>query len=209
MRDRLPMLLFAVALGLACGALVTTVAQGTRVRRELNQRRAEMRQLLEAVGVKVSPAATNEEITQVYKDHFPAGEVTYGSVGVLEEWEGGRLKAVALHFAGRGMWGPIEGYLVLEPNGRTVWALAVTEHHETPGLGAQIAENPGFLRQWRNRVVVTDDGRLGIDMVRPGAIAALNEVHAITGATRSCKGLEKAIDDAMVAFHAERNRRGR
>lgn len=120
----------------------------------------------------------------------PARQVVY----VLER--DGRVVLVVLPVSGRGYASIMRGHLALEGDGDTVVALTITEHSETPGLGARIAD-PAWREEWQGKRVRGSDGALRLRVadaaVDPTSSAARHEVDAITGATRTGLGITNML----------------
>jgi Na+-transporting NADH:ubiquinone oxidoreductase subunit C len=135
----------------------------------------------------------------------------YAPVYLLSRGE--ELHTVILPVRGQGFLSMMVGYLALAPDGDTVRGLTITEHNETPGLGAEI-ENPEWQARWRDKRLRDGDGEIRIRVVRGQAPeSSPYEVHGISGATRTGDGVT-----AMVRFwvgpdgfgpYLERLRRGR
>lgn len=94
---------------------------------------------------------------------------------------------VVLPIRGAGMWGPIYGYISVEPDGTTIKGLTFYQHAETPGLGAEI-DNPNWKKQWPGKMLFNNSGRLALKVVKKGsykasAADAVNTVDGLAGAT--------------------------
>jgi Na+-transporting NADH:ubiquinone oxidoreductase subunit C len=117
----------------------------------------------------------------------------YAPVYLLRRGEA--LHTVILPVRGLGHVAMMHGYLALAPDGETVRGLTFTEHEETPGLGAEIA-NPQWQARWRDKRLRDAAGELRIRVVRSGADASSPyDVHGISGATRTGDGVT-----AMIRF---------
>nr|MCU0983016.1 FMN-binding protein [Pirellulaceae bacterium] len=91
---------------------------------------------------------------------------------------------IAMDVAGPGLWGPIRGFVSLEPDWNTIRGVTFHDHNETPGLGAEISQ-ASFLDQFRGKRLLTDDGAPGLSVVSSGAEGAF-QVDGISGATITC-----------------------
>jgi len=107
---------------------------------------------------------------------------------VFELREGGRVHTVILPIQGRGYVSQIRGYLAVAGDGNSIRGLAISEHQETPGLGAEI-ERPDWQQRWQGKRLRDDAGRVRIRVVRDAPSAdspdAAFEVQGISGATRT------------------------
>lgn len=96
---------------------------------------------------------------------------------------------------GAGLWGPIWGYIALQPDHRTIAGAYFDHASETPGLGAKIKDDPDFQAEFIGKTLNLDDASDLFDIVKGGAPEGDDHaVDAITGATMTCNGLNKAIN---------------
>lgn len=104
---------------------------------------------------------------------------------------------------GRGLWGPIWGYIALNEDMNTIYGATFSHQGETPGLGAEIA-TPEFQKQFSGKSIFQGDSILtftSIKVVKGGANP--NDPHgvdAISGGTITSKGLESMIYDCLSAY---------
>lgn len=102
---------------------------------------------------------------------------------------------------GAGLWGPIWGYIALEPDLRTIAGAYFDHASETPGLGAKIKDEPWFREQFIGKKLDLDNAQKPFDVVKGGAPeGAQSAVDAITGATITSQKLGNAIDTWVVAY---------
>ena len=180
MKGSLYSLVFAALLGAVCAGLLTAARELTAERREANARAERIRHVLDALGVAYETDAGPKQLVQVFEKN-----VRTETRGNLEfhEYVGsdGTVQAVAVLFAGRGLWGPIKGILALEPDRRTVRRITFYEQEETPGLGGEIATR-GFTQQFDGRKIVSAAGEPGL------------AVQAITGATMTSQRVKEMLN---------------
>ena len=88
-------------------------------------------------------------------------------------------------------------FLCVAPDQETIKGIEVLEHAETPGLGGRMTDDE-FKRQFIGKKV-----KPKLSFVRDRESVSDNEVHAITGASYSSKGLEAIINEAMETFWQE------
>lgn len=101
---------------------------------------------------------------------------------------------------GKGLWGPIWGYLSLEKDFNTVYGTYFGHETETPGLGANISTHK-FQDQFQEKELFADSVFVSIDVVKGGAEAGdLHAVDAISGSTVTSKGVEKMLDDCLAGY---------
>ncbi len=187
---------YSAVLGTVCALLLTGTSAVTKPYIEANKAAERMRNILEVLEVPGIDEAGSQELTQIYEEKV--SEKQYGSLSVYETDDG----AVAVPFAGPGLWGPIKGFLALEPDKKTILGVTFHEQEETPGLGGEIGEQ-WFRDQFKGKSLRGEDGTLGILIAR-GGISAPNGVDAITAATMTCEKvqamLNKTIDTIVKEF---------
>ena len=114
---------------------------------------------------------------------------------------------------GKGLWGPIWGYISLEPAQKdtslgklvikysTIYGAFFDHKGETPGLGAEIA-TPRFQHEFVGKKLFDKQSDfIGIKVVKGGADPnSLNEVDAISGGTITSKGVQAMMDTCLVSY---------
>ncbi|MHC4321802.1 MAG: FMN-binding protein [Planctomycetota bacterium] len=88
-------------------------------------------------------------------------------------------------------------FICVGPDLETIKGIEVLDHTETPGLGGRMTEEE-FKRQFVGKKL-----KPKLSLVRSRGTVGPNEVHAITGASYTSKGIEKIINEAMGAFWQE------
>ena len=110
---------------------------------------------------------------------------------------------------GAGLWGPVWGYIALnKPEGGVITIKGSYFDHEseTAGLGSRIKDDPAFQTQFSGEIPdfeSTDVIQLvkgGSPVDEDGNEIMDNKVDAITGATMTSQGLDKAIDTWLGAY---------
>ena len=100
---------------------------------------------------------------------------------------------------GAGLWGPIWGYIALQPDGKTIAGAYFDHESETPGLGAKIKDEAWFREKFIGKQVAFGTEQPFNLAKNAEQTGAANAVDAITGATMTSKGLGEALN---VWFHA-------
>lgn len=102
---------------------------------------------------------------------------------------------------GAGLWGPIWGYIALQQDLKTIVGAYFDHESETPGLGAKIKDEASFKEQFKGKVFDLEDSSVLFEIVKGGAPEdSENKVDAISGATMTCNGLNKAINTWVGAY---------
>jgi Na+-transporting NADH:ubiquinone oxidoreductase subunit C len=117
--------------------------------------------------------------------------------------ENGGPKKYVVPVRGKGLWGPIWGYVALEEDLNTI-AGAVFDHKgETPGLGAEINTN-WFQEPFTGKTIFNENGEfVSIQVVKGGADPSNpHQVDGISGGTITSKALEEMMIDCMTGYVA-------
>jgi len=95
---------------------------------------------------------------------------------------------------GKGLWGPIWGYVAMEGDMNTVNGASFGHKGETPGLGAEI-DTEEFQKQFVGKRIFDDSGNfVSIKVIKGGA--AEEDVHgvdAISGGTITSNGVDEML----------------
>ena len=104
--------------------------------------------------------------------------------------------------AGKGLWGPIWGYVCLKSDLNTIYGTTFGDESETPGLGAEIAEKP-FQLQYVGKTIYDKDGKLvGVEAKKGGAAPDNpHAVDALTGATITSRGVNEMLSRTLEVYN--------
>lgn len=102
---------------------------------------------------------------------------------------------------GKGLWGPIWGYIALEEDYNTIYGVVFDHKSETPGLGAEI-NTPAFEGMFNGKTIFNEQGNfVSIGVLKGGAPQGdLHAVDAISGGTITSKGLEHMLYDCLINY---------
>jgi Na+-transporting NADH:ubiquinone oxidoreductase subunit C len=102
---------------------------------------------------------------------------------------------------GKGLWGPVWGYMAFNDDFNTVYGAVFDHKGETPGLGAEI-NTPMFERPFDGKQIFDADGKfVSIGVLKGGAKPDdIHNVDAISGGTITSKGLEKMLNDCLINY---------
>jgi len=102
---------------------------------------------------------------------------------------------------GKGLWGPIWGYVSLDSDLNTIFGAVFDHSKETPGLGAEI-NTPKFQSHFPGKKIFGTDGSFkSVTVVKGGA--SPNDpygVDAISGGTITSKGLQAMLHDCLSGY---------
>jgi Na+-transporting NADH:ubiquinone oxidoreductase subunit C len=207
MRQNIYTICFSIILGLACATLLTAAAEFTRPKQDENRKAEEIRNILSALKVPFEMDASPAGLIKIFErdvQEQALGEDEPLTTYVYKPEGSDAVKAVAVRFAGPGLWGPIKGFLALEPDYKTIRGLTFYEQEETPGLGGDIVTE-GFRSRFEGRQIVNAKDQWGIDIIAGGAEQAeVNEVAGISGATMTCDKVQEMMNIIIEALASKR-----
>lgn len=92
---------------------------------------------------------------------------------------------------GKGLWDAIWACIALEEDLNTIAGVAFDHVTETPGLGAEIKDNPAFYTQFIGKKLFENGEFRSIYVRKGGAKDPVYEVDGISGATITADGVTK------------------
>lgn len=222
--------IFVTILTAAVAIMLTGFRQATKAQSDLNEEIFNKRAILTAVedylgeGVTVG-SLTDEQVMNIFDKQMeqmvlnPAGEPIEGisadDVDLAKEkkkseqermlplyvynQDGTKYYIAAVR--GVGLWDAIWGNVALASDLNTIVGVTFDHAGETPGLGAEIKDNPNFPEQFKGKKIYTDNGRYVSVLVRKGgARNTEHEVDAISGATVTCDGVSDMMYEGLLAY---------
>ncbi len=102
---------------------------------------------------------------------------------------------------GRGLWGPVYGYVALEEDYNTIFGVTFDHDSETPGLGAEI-NTPAFQNQFKGKKIFDEAGEfVSVNVIKPGS-ASLTEhrVDGISGGTITSQGVDEMLEEVLGSY---------
>lgn len=135
-----------------------------------------------------------------------AGDGAPEVLSVYVRMDGDSVGAIAMPLNGKGLWGPISGYLALDPSASTVMGATFSAPKETPGLGAEIQE-PKFVDQWTGKKLQKGSGPAPIRVVKgPSELLCPDNVDqcvdGVSGATITSRGVDEMVATAVQHYDA-------
>ncbi len=113
--------------------------------------------------------------------------------------DGSNSYIIPMH--GRGLWGPVFGYIALEEDFNTIYGIILDHESETPGLGAEIA-GESFQEQFRGKRIFDEDMEfVSIKVIRPADPPIEgHSVDGISGGTITSQGVEEMLYDVLINY---------
>ncbi len=175
--------IYSTVLVAIVAVILSVVSVSLKPLQERNQRVETKQMLLRTIGVE----STKDNAEDLYAQHITETQLPDGKP--YFSFEGG----VVIPLRGTGLWGPIWGYMALDPEGNVLGA--VFDHKgETPGLGGEISTDK-FAARFVGKKMDTQP----IQLKKHADKEDKYQVDAISGGTMTSNGvtamLQSAFDD--------------
>ena len=175
--------IYSTVLVAIVAVILSVVSVSLKPLQERNQRVETKQMLLRTIGVE----STKDNAEDLYAKHITETQLPDGKP--YFSFEGG----VVIPLRGTGLWGPIWGYMALDPEGNVLGA--VFDHKgETPGLGGEISTDK-FAARFVGKKMDTQP----IQLKKHADKEDKYQVDAISGGTMTSNGvtamLQSAFDD--------------
>lgn len=109
-------------------------------------------------------------------------------------------KKYILPMNGKGLWGPIWGYLALDSDASTIYGVDFGHDSETPGLGAEITHEP-FRKQFEGKNLFKNEEFKSIAVVKKGkSVSDKDYVDGISGGTITSQGVGAMLYDNVGEY---------
>ena len=105
----------------------------------------------------------------------------------------GQEKFYILSVRGSGLWDEIWGAVALENDFNTVAGASFDHKGETPGLGAEIKDNPSFSANFKGKKIYDEGEYVSVTVRKGGARDQEHEVDGISGATVTADGVTEML----------------
>lgn len=105
---------------------------------------------------------------------------------------------------GKGLWGPIWGYITMAPDMNTVSGVSFSHSGETPGLGSEIAEE-SFQMRFTGKQIFDEQGQFTSITVQKGGVKQykgdpVHAVDAISGGTLTSNGVSDMLRGCLSCY---------
>jgi Na+-transporting NADH:ubiquinone oxidoreductase subunit C len=111
----------------------------------------------------------------------------------LYEYNGSE-KVYIMSVIGSGLWDLIWGNIAVRSDKSTVIGVSFDHAGETPGLGAEIKDNPKFPASYAGKQLYNAEGDfVGITARKGGAVDPNHEVDGLSGATVTADGVTEMV----------------
>jgi Na+-transporting NADH:ubiquinone oxidoreductase subunit C len=231
--------LFATVMVVIVGVLLALAVIGLGPYQEKNVRVEKMQNILSSIGIKSEFEEAEKLFNQYIREQVvlnTKGEKVTGGVSAFDidlkkeldkiktgdadnqlfplfvvEKNGKLINIIPVR--GKGLWGPIWGYIALEEDMNTVHGASFGHKGETPGLGAEI-NTEEFGNQFVGKKINDEAGKfVSVRVIKGGA--APNDPHgvdAISGGTVTSNGvtemIRRTIANYVPYFRSKENQQG-
>jgi len=200
MKGNVYTLFYAAMLSTACAMVLTFAASFTAPYKEANAKAEERKNILLALNITIPDKASSEQLVEIYDKNVK--EQKRGDITTYIYTPSGNDGAIAIRFVGPGLWGPIKGFLALDPKITKIRGITFYEQEETPGLGGEIVKST-FRDKFVGLTIRDETGKPGI-IIKNGGEAAVNKVDGISGATMTCDKVQQMLNEAIKSITEEK-----
>jgi Na+-transporting NADH:ubiquinone oxidoreductase subunit C len=201
--------------------LLSAASLGLKSKQENNVKQEKMQSILSSVGVQVDRSGAEEVYNTVIEKvlTIKGGEVvsedreTGFSIDMATAIKSSNMdREVPLYVAnkdgqtfyivplrGKGLWGPVWGFVSLESDGNTVVGANFGHKSETPGLGAEIT-TPMFTDQFPGKKISEAGMFQSISVVKKGTSNGDYAVDGISGGTITSNGVNDMLADCLAPY---------
>jgi len=215
--------IFSTIMVVAVATLLSLAATLLQPAQEKNLEIEKKKNMLESIRIKASHENTEELYDKYIKEGFvinSKGEPVQGInafnvvlrneqkkplgeqyLPVFRAFPDDGEKLIILPVEGKGLWGPIYGYVSLKSDLNTIYGVNFDHKGETPGLGAEI-NTSGFEGMFTDKKLFDNGKFVSVRVIKGGADPAdVHGVDAISGGTITSKGLEKMLKDCLGKYN--------
>ena len=101
---------------------------------------------------------------------------------------------------GMGLWDKIWGTVAVSEDFNTIVGASFGHLAETPGLGAEIKDNPNFPKAFQGKTIYKDGQYVSVGVIKGGAKDIAHEVDAISGATITSRGVNEMMYKGLKPY---------
>jgi Na+-transporting NADH:ubiquinone oxidoreductase subunit C len=220
---------FATAMVVVVAVLLSSASLGLKTKQDDNIKQEKMQSILASVGVDVDRSEAEASYEKVIKqvltikdgkevsDDRDKGfnvdmatavkapnnerEVPLYIAKVPNKDNEDSTRYYIIPMRGKGLWGPVWGFMSLEDDGRTVVGANFGHKSETPGLGAEVATEV-FTKQFKDKKISDEAGTFkSISVVKAGTSAGDDyAVDGISGGTITSNGVHDMMEDCLEPY---------
>lgn len=110
----------------------------------------------------------------------------------------GKINILAVY--GNGLWDKISGYIALGADNKTIVGTSFDHKGETPGLGAEIKDDPTFSYRFIGKTIFDNNGKYTSVKVMKKVTDPEHQVDGIGGSTLTCDGVTDMMVDGLKVY---------
>ena len=212
---------FATVMVVMVAVLLSGASLGLKSKQASNISQEKKQSILASIGIEVDRSESDEAFEEYIKQSLTLQGGTVVSedasaafnIDMAAAIKAGNMdRSVPLYVAekdgdtyyiipmrGKGLWGPVWGYLALESDGNTVVGATFDHKSETPGLGAEIT-TPMFTDQFPGKKISEAGMFKSISVVKAGTSAGDYAVDGISGGTITSNGVNDMLSDCLTPY---------
>ena len=212
---------FATVMVVLVAVLLSGASLGLKSKQASNISQEKKQSILASIGIDVDRSESDEAFGEYIKQSLTLQGGTVVSEDASAAFDidmaaaikaGNMDRSVPLYVAekegdtyyiipmrGKGLWGPVWGYLALESDGNTVVGATFDHKSETPGLGAEIT-TPMFTDQFPGKKISEAGMFKSISVVKAGTSAGDYAVDGISGGTITSNGVNDMLTDCLAPY---------
>ncbi len=212
--------LFASVMVIVVAILLSLAVIALTPFQEQNVKLEKMQNILSSIGIKTERKEAEKLFNQYIKEQVVlnnkgekiTGDVTAFDIDLKKELDKARTgeadkqlfplfifnkdstQYYIIPVRGKGLWGPIWGYVALRGDMNTVHGASFNHKGETPGLGAEI-NTEEFQQQFVGKKILDNTGKfVSVKVVKGGAAPGdLHGVDAVSGGTITSNGVTEML----------------
>lgn len=109
-------------------------------------------------------------------------------------YKGGAENIYLFSVRGSGLWDEIWGTVAVKSDMNTIAGASFDHVGETPGLGAEIKDNPAFPAQFKGKQLFNDGKYTSVKVIKSAIKNPTYEVNGVSGATVTCDGVGEMLE---------------
>lgn len=218
---------FAAVMVLIVAILLSVAAIGLKPFQDQNVKAEKMQSILQSIGVNVEMKDADSTFNHHIREQIVLsidGKVVEGEAKAFDidlKKEQDKIKAgdadkqlfplfvfkkedstfYVIPLRGKGLWGPIWGYIALLEDKNTVYGASFDHKGETPGLGAEISTDV-FEQQFLGKKIFDEGGKFASIKVMKGGAKPSDKhaVDAISGGTVTSNGVSEMLSRTLKSY---------
>ncbi|MBQ4539893.1 MAG: NADH:ubiquinone reductase (Na(+)-transporting) subunit C [Alistipes sp.] len=206
-------IIYSVVMVVVVAVLLSVTSLSLQSRQNENMLNEKRQQIVKALGENPETAAYGDVVAEAAMLDKSGNKIEgktdadiYNALGDLTaSFEAGEFPVfkatngcVVIPVYGAGLWGPIWGYIALEPDMSTVKGIVMDHSGETPGLGAEITTDK-VQSSFVGKTIFEGTEFVSVSM-RKGGATNNHEVDAISGGTKTCDGVNEMLKSGIEGY---------